>query len=137
MNNYPSQSEICCPISCAGLKLIPKELISVKRCVPIRDLCNGFASFTFLFFAQNIPINSPKLPKGMITVVNTSSDPDCLMAIFVIDAGVINVNLVLAQSSITIEVEQLFAAIAVCFGPDPTQFCTGTFEADLQYEIIK
>ncbi|MDP5272796.1 hypothetical protein [Chengkuizengella axinellae] len=137
MEHYRSQNNVCCPISCAGIQLIPKELISIKRCVPIRDLCDGFNSFAILFIAQNIPINSPQLPKGIITLVNTSSDPECTMALLLLDSNALIFQAVSAQSSINVEVDRLFIAIAVCFGPDPTQFCTGTFEADLQYEVIK
>ncbi|WP_281887470.1 S-Ena type endospore appendage [Paenibacillus sp. YYML68] len=127
-----TKSEVCCPISCAGLDLFPKQLILVKRCTPIRNICDG-ATEAVVFTAADTP--SLQLPKGIISVVNTSTN--CTMDVTVTDMSGANTYTLLPQSSVTVEVNELSSVTVICTGPNPADFCTGTFEADLQYTVLK
>ncbi|NBI29016.1 S-Ena type endospore appendage [Chengkuizengella marina] len=134
MSCYSSKSDVCCPISCAGIELIPKQLILIKRCTPIRNPCDDATVATL--FTTEISTTSSQLPKGIITIVNTSTD--CTMDVNVTENGNAAVPYtVLAQSSINIEVNNLVLVDLTCTGPVTTDFCTGTFDADLQYSINK
>ncbi|MFS1513373.1 S-Ena type endospore appendage [Chengkuizengella sp. SCS-71B] len=129
-NSY--KSDVCCPISCAGIDLFPSQLILIKRCTPIRTQCDNSTEATL--FTTTITTTS-QLPSGMITVVNTSSE--CTMTVTVTDEGVATPYEVMPLSSITVEVSSLSLVTVTCDGTDPDAFCNGTFDADLQYTINK
>ncbi|WAA12675.1 S-Ena type endospore appendage [Fervidibacillus halotolerans] len=106
-----------------------KQLIGIKRCTPFQSLCDG-TTVTTIYTSASTP--TQELPSGIITVVNTSID--CTMEVTVSEDGTaLPSYTVTPQSSITIDVTRLSSVTVVCTGTDPTAFCSGSFEADLQY----
>ncbi|MDP5273271.1 S-Ena type endospore appendage [Chengkuizengella axinellae] len=133
MSCYSSKHDVCCPISCAGIDLFPKQLILIKRCTSIRNPCDGTTEATL--FATEISPTSTQLPSGMITIMNSS--PDCTMNVDITDSSGLTMITIDARSADTIQVDGLISCILTCTGPNTDDFCTGTFEADLQYTINK
>ncbi|NDI33572.1 S-Ena type endospore appendage [Chengkuizengella sediminis] len=129
-NSY--KSDVCCPISCAGIDLFPSQLILIKRCTPIRNMCDGDAEATL--FTTTITATS-QLPTGMITITNTSTE--CTMTVTVTDAGVDTDYDVGPRDAISVLVASLSSVTLTCNGMVMEAFCIGTFEADLQYSISK
>ncbi|MDP5272795.1 S-Ena type endospore appendage [Chengkuizengella axinellae] len=140
MDSYTAKSDTCCPISCAGLELFAKERILIKRCLPIRGLCNDPDIPNppiITLFDSNLSPDSTQLPSGVITVVNTTENSSCSMVLFVTDVlGAVSTE-VENNSSFTVTVNRLSIVFIVCVGPDQTEFCTGTYEMDLSYDINK
>ncbi|MDP5273272.1 S-Ena type endospore appendage [Chengkuizengella axinellae] len=138
MSCYSSKSDVCCPISCAGIKLFPTQLILIKRCTPIRHACDNVE---FNIFQTTLSPTSTELPKGFITVMNNSTE--CFMTVNVTENGNLPVPYqnIPPGGSITIEVNDLVSVDIVCNDgndmPVAGAFCEGTFEADLQYSITK
>ncbi|MDP5272794.1 S-Ena type endospore appendage [Chengkuizengella axinellae] len=126
--SYSSQNDACCPISCAGMDLIPRDLFLVKRCVPIQALCN---SLNFDLFVDNGNLQ----PSGVITFVNKTTCPDCQMTADITDNGVITSYSIGIESSVTIEVSNLEMIVIECNSTVQANICTGTLEMDLQYKL--
>ncbi|WP_407946639.1 hypothetical protein [Pontibacillus halophilus] len=105
----------------------------MKRCVPFRAPCGS--EDNNLFLAPSAPESS--LPSGIISVVNTGSDCDITISVTEFDSGVAVDYTIIPQSSVVIEVSELVSIIYSCVASTGTgDFCTGTFEADLQYTVM-
>ncbi|RFA35842.1 hypothetical protein CAI16_07265 [Virgibacillus dokdonensis] len=100
------------------------ELMKINLCQPIRNICDGTSEI--LFFANDIPeVN------GIFTVTNSSSN--CTILLSVLDRNGFIVYALSPQDSFTAGTNELIDISYTCTGPDPTAFCTGSFEANLYY----
>ncbi|SHH95916.1 S-Ena type endospore appendage [Virgibacillus chiguensis] len=104
------------------------ELLKTNLCLPLRQPCDDI--LRIIFISGALPIIN-----GIFTISNTSLD--CVMTVEVTDANGAAVGYtILSQSSIAISVESLTLIQLSCTGetgPDPSIFCSGAFEANLNY----
>ncbi|KGX88267.1 S-Ena type endospore appendage [Pontibacillus litoralis] len=126
-----SCNTVCCP-PCIGSGSTLNgagdgaELIKVNLCQPLRNLCDGVTEGT-IFFSGSIPAVD-----GLFTVSNSSAD--CTINLLVTDVNGDDIAYTIPpQSSVAIAVNDLTSITYTCTGPDPANFCTGAFEANLHY----
>ncbi|MCA1063764.1 hypothetical protein QTG56_00845 [Rossellomorea sp. AcN35-11] len=126
-------NSFCCPVTCSNDFIPKKQLIGIKRCTPISSPCDG-TTVTTVFAVTSTP--AQELPSGIISIINSSVD--CTMTVTVSENGTaLPSYTIIAQSSLVLEVSNLTSVTVVCSGNDTTAFCSGTFEADLQYTAFQ
>ncbi|MDX8365794.1 S-Ena type endospore appendage [Cytobacillus sp. IB215665] len=125
-----SSSSFCCPVPCDKNFFPEQPIIGIKRCLPVKSVCDGTMVTTIYSAPAHIPDSA--LASGFISLTNTSRD--CTMELTVTDdGGPMMYNLLANGDSIVVEVSQLSLCTIVCTGTNVMDFCTGTFEIDLQY----
>ena len=129
-----NSNAFCCPVTCSNDFIPKKQLVGIKRCTPFSSPCDG-TTITTIFATTSTP--EQELASGMISIVNTSVD--CTMGVSISENGTALVPsyTIIPQSSLVLQVSNLTRVTVVCTGPVAGTFCSGTFEADLQYTAFQ
>ncbi|RFA35841.1 hypothetical protein CAI16_07260 [Virgibacillus dokdonensis] len=101
------------------------ELMKTNVCHSIRHICDGVTPS--LIFTNGL---FPEV-NGIFTVTNSSTN--CTTDLTVVDANGTATYTIAPQSSVAVTAETLTSITYTCTGPDPTAFCTGSFEANFYY----
>lgn len=142
MCNSNSASSFCCPAPCSTPNFFGNNptLMAVKRCLPIRTLCQSDVDpIAEDLFVAPAGTPAPSLASGMLSIINTSSVAnDCVMTLIVTDdTGAATDYTIGAQSSLVLQLTNVTLIQIQCTSTtpptDPAVFCTATVEMDLQY----
>ncbi|MGG1687033.1 hypothetical protein [Pseudalkalibacillus sp. NRS-1564] len=139
-NSSPSSS-FCCPAPCSTPNFFGNNptLMAIKRCLPIRTICQDEAAPVPVdLLVAPVGTPAPSLASGFLSIINTSSVAnDCVMTLIVTDdTGAATEYTIDAQSSLVLELTNVTLIQIQCTSaapPTPDVFCTATVEMDLQY----